>query len=433
MMANKIKLKKFLLCVLIISMVLLGIYAALNIYEYHIYRKDINNKLSEIINAVVEKYPDVTKQDIGEIINDKSNKDSISKNDSNNDDINKDNASENKVDKKNIDTQVLKDIGIDIDNESVILENDNKHDRFLIINICFLFLSIVIIVCIFLIYNRKKDKEIAEITRYIEEINKKNYTIDIDEMSEDELSILKNEVYKTTIMLKEIADNSNKDKLQLKQSLEDISHQLKTPLTSILVMLDNLIDDEEMDKEIRQDFIRDIKRDVVNINFLVQAILKLSKFDSNTINFIKEERLIKDIVGESIKNVSALCDLRNIKIEKNGDEKATIHCDFRWQVEAITNILKNCIEHSKDNEKIIIKYEKNNVYSLISIRDFGDGIAKEDLPHIFERFYKGKNSSSDSVGIGLALAKTIIEEDKGNIYVDSDEKGTIFAVKYFYI
>ena len=198
-------------------------------------------------------------------------------------------------------------------------------------------------------------------------------------------------------------------------------------------MLDNLIDDEDIDKEIRQDFIRDIKRDVMNINFLVQAILKLSNFDSNTINFIKDEKLLKDIVDEAITNVSALCDLKNIEIKKNGSETATIFCDFRWQVEAITNILKNCIEHSKDNNKIIIKYETNSVYSMISIRDFGEGIAKEDLPHIFERFYKGKNSSSDSVGIGLALAKTIIEEDKGNIYVDSYENGTIFTVKYFRI
>ena len=330
-------------------------------------------------------------------------------------------------------TKVLEEIGIDVNNESVVLENDSKQVQFLIINGCFILIALLIIVSIFLIYNRKKDKELAEITRYIEEINKKNYTIDIDEMSEDELSILKNEIYKTTIMLKEIADNSNKDKLQLKQSLEDISHQLKTPLTSILVMLDNLIDDEDMDKEIRQDFIRDIKRDVMNINFLVQEILKLSKFDANTINFIKNEKLLKDIVDESIKNVSALCDLKNIDIEKNGSEVATIYCDFRWQVEAITNILKKYIEHTRENNKIMIKYESNNVYSMISIRDFGDGIAKEDLPHIFERFYKGKNSSSDSVGIGLALAKTIVEEDKGNIYVDSDEKGTIFTVKYFHI
>ena len=419
-MANKIKLKKYLLCTLLIAIVLIGIFLSINIYEYYTYRKDVNNKMTEIINEVVEKYPEVTKNDISKILNNKKSK----KND--------DNKNNNELnDGKN--TKVLEEIGIDVNNESVVLENDSKQVQFLIINGCFILIALLIIVSIFLIYNRKKDKELAEITRYIEEINKKNYTIDIDEMSEDELSILKNEIYKTTIMLKEIADNSNKDKLQLKQSLEDISHQLKTPLTSILVMLDNLIDDEDMDKEIRQDFIRDIKRDVMNINFLVQAILKLSKFDANTINFIKDEKLLKDIVDESIKNVSALCDLKNIDIEKNGSEVATIYCDFRWQVEAITNILKNCIEHSRENNKIMIKYESNNVYSMISIRDFGDGIAKEDLPHIFERFYKGKNSSSESVGIGLALAKTIVEEDKGNIYVDSDEKGTIFTVKYFHI
>ncbi len=419
-MANKIKLKKYLLCTLLIAIVLIGIFLSINIYEYYTYRKDINNKLTEIINEVAEKYPEVTKNDISKILNNKKSK----KND--------DNKNNNELnDGKN--TKVLEEIGIDVNNESVVLENDSKQVQFLIINGCFILIALLIIVSIFLIYNRKKDKELAEITRYIEEINKKNYTIDIDEMSEDELSILKNEIYKTTIMLKEIADNSNKDKLQLKQSLEDISHQLKTPLTSILVMLDNLIDDKDMDKEIRQDFIRDIKRDVMNINFLVQAILKLSKFDANTINFIKDEKLLKDIVDESIKNVSALCDLKNIDIEKKGSEVATIYCDFRWQVEAITNILKNCIEHSRENNKILVKYESNNVYSMISIRDFGDGIAKKDLPHIFERFYKGKNSSSESVGIGLALAKTIVEEDKGNIYVDSDEKGTIFTVKYFHI
>ena len=420
MMANKIKLKKYLLCTLLIAIVLIGIFLSINIYEYYTYRKDINNKFTEIINEVAEKYPEVTKNDISKILNNKKSK----KND--------DNKNNNELnDGKN--TKVLEEIGIDVNNESVVLENDSKQVQFLIINGCFILIALLIIVSIFLIYNRKKDKELAEITRYIEEINKKNYTIDIDEMSEDELSILKNEIYKTTIMLKEIADNSNKDKLQLKQSLEDISHQLKTPLTSILVMLDNLIDDKDMDKEIRQDFIRDIKRDVMNINFLVQAILKLSKFDANTINFIKDEKLLKDIVDESIKNVSALCDLKNIDIEKKGSEVATIYCDFRWQVEAITNILKNCIEHSRENNKILVKYESNNVYSMISIRDFGDGIAKKDLPHIFERFYKGKNSSSESVGIGLALAKTIVEEDKGNIYVDSDEKGTIFIVKYFHI
>ena len=234
-------------------------------------------------------------------------------------------------------------------------------------------------------------------------------------------------------MLKEAADNSNMDKINLKKSLEDISHQLKTPLTSILVMLDNLIDDPDMDINIRNDFIRDIKREVVNISFLVQAILKLSKFDSNTIHFIKEDTQVVDIIDEAIKNVSTLCDLRNITIDKNGKGKEKIKCDFKWQVEAITNILKNCIDHSQDNQKIIVSYEQSNTYSMIKIQDFGDGISKKDIKHIFERFYKGENATPESIGIGLALSKTIIEEDNGKITVESDENGTIFTIKYYKI
>ena len=256
----------------------------------------------------------------------------------------------------------------------------------------------------------------------------------IDEISEDELSILKNEIYKITVMLKESADNSLKDKKQLKKSIEDISHQLKTPLTSILVMIDDLIDDSEMDKNIREEFIRKIKREVVNINFLVQALLKLSKFDANTVEFTKEEIFIKDIIDAAIKNVSSLCDLKNIKIETNGDDKIKLNCDFRWQVEAITNIIKNCIDYSVNGSKIVINYEKNNVYLLVTIQDYGDGISKEDLPHIFERFYKGENSASESIGIGLALSNAIIKGDNGNISVNSEKgKGTTFTIKYFYI
>ena len=250
-------------------------------------------------------------------------------------------------------------------------------------------------------------------------------------MSEDELSILKNEIYKTTIMLKEAADNSNKDRIKLKKSLEDISHQLKTPITSILIMLDNIIEDPDMDASVRNDFIIDIKRNVANINFLVQTLLKLSKFDSNTVNFIKQENELENIAKESIQNVASLCDLRNIQIELNIKNNSKIICDLKWQIEAITNLLKNAIEHSKDNEKVVITVDSNNVYSMIEIQDLGDGIAEKDLPHIFERFYKGENSTSESIGIGLALAKTIIEQDNGNISVDSDGNGTRFIVKYF--
>ena len=403
-MENKVKLKKYLLCTFIISICSLIIFLIINIYEYNVYTINFNNKLAKIITKIEEEYQNIPEEEIIEIIN-----------------------------SEDINDTLFKKYGIDIRKNALVLENDSSYHKFLILNISFLFISIIILLLIFLRYNSVKDKEIKEITKYIEEINRKNYTLHIDDISEDELSILKNEVYKTTIMLKESAEQSLDDKKKLKKSLEDISHQLKTPLTSILVILDNLIDDINMDSNTREEFIRDIKREVVNINFLVQAILKLSKFDSNTIHFIKEKRLVKDIINESVKNILTLCDLKNIKIEIEGNEKAQIECDFKWQVEAITNIIKNCVEHSKNNGKVLINYEQNNVYSRIIIKDFGKGISKEDLPHIFERFYKGKNATSDSIGIGLALSKTIIEENNGSINVESNSNGTKFIIKYYFI
>ena len=232
-------------------------------------------------------------------------------------------------------------------------------------------------------------------------------------------------------MLKEVAENSVKDKVNLKNSLSDISHQLKTPLTSILIMLDNILDNKDMEESVKSEFIKDIKREIINIKFLVEAILKLSKIDSNSVKFTKKEVALQEIVTEAVKNVSMISELKNVKINLIGNETGKVICDLKWQVEAITNILKNCIEHSKENSEIIVKYEQNNMYSEIKIKDFGIGIDKQDLPHIFERFYKGKNSSNESVGIGLALAKSIVETDNGYISVDSElGKGTVFTIKY---
>lgn len=387
---------------MIVSLILTLIFIILNINEYQTITKNYNNKIVGIIIKIKEKYPNIKEDEIMDILNSKN---------------------------KNID--IFSKYGIDINKESLVLLNEQKHYLFLIINLLLFIITIIIIITIFLKYEQKKDKQLKEITKYIEEINKKNYTLHIDEISEDELSILKNEIYKTTILLKESADNSLKDKKNLKKSLEDISHQLKTPLTSILIILDNLIDNQSMDNQTRQDFIRILKREVMNTNFLVQNILKLSKLDSNTIQFNKKEYLVKDIIDKSLKNVSVICDLKNIKYIVKGDNKIKIYCDFNWQVEAISNIIKNCLDYSKENSKIIISYEEKNVYTLIKIKDFGSGILKSDIPYIFQRFYKGKNSNSDSIGIGLALAKSIINEDNGNINVNSSKDGTEFIIKYF--
>ena len=402
-MKNKLRLKQYITSTLIVFICLFVMFLILNIYEYKTYTKNFNNKISAIITLVKDKYPEITDKEIIEIIN--SNKQSD-------------------------DSFFLK-YGIDIDNKAVLLENDKNYHTFLIINMSFLIITIASLCILYFRYNYKRKNDIKDIIKYIEQINRRNYELEIDTISEDELSILKNEIYKTAVMLKEAALNSNKDKLNLKKSLEDISHQLKTPLTSILVLLDNLIDEPDMDSSIRNDFIIDIKRNVININFLVQALLKLSKFDANTVHFIKKENDLEMIVKEAIKNVSTLCDLRNINIKLNTLENAKVECDAKWQIEAITNIIKNAIEHSKDNSSIIINIDNNRVYSKIEVIDFGDGISKRDIKHIFERFYKGENATSNSIGIGLALAKTIIEEDKGTIAVESNESNTKFTIKYF--
>lgn len=402
-MKNKLRLKQYITSTLIVFICLFVMFLILNIYEYKTYTKNFNNKISAIITLVKDKYPEITDKEIIEIIN--SNKQSD-------------------------DSFFLK-YGIDIDNKAVLLENDKSYHTFLIINMSFLIITIASLCILYFRYNYKRKNDIKDIIKYIEQINRRNYELEIDTISEDELSILKNEIYKTAVMLKEAALNSNKDKLNLKKSLEDISHQLKTPLTSILVLLDNLIDEPDMDSSIRNDFIIDIKRNVININFLVQALLKLSKFDANTVHFIKKENDLEMIVVEAIKNVSTLCDLRNINIKLNTLGNAKVVCDAKWQIEAITNIIKNAIEHSKDNSSIIINIDNNRVYSKIEVIDFGDGISKRDIKHIFERFYKGENATSNSIGIGLALAKTIIEEDRGTIAVESNESNTKFTIKYF--
>ena len=402
-MKNKIELKKMCITSCIVAIIFLIIFSILIYKQYKTYTYNFNQKIAGIVDNVLEKYPDIEKREIVEILNNS--------------------------DRTN--NEILREYGIELDKDSVILENDIDFQKFIIIDISTLIVFILILSIIFFKYNHSESKKINEITKYIEEINRGNYRLNIEENTEDELSILKNELYKITVMLKEVAENSQKDKTTLKDSLSDISHQIKTPITSILIMLDNILSDENMPEDIKKDFIKDIKREIINIKFLVESILKLSKIDSNSIKFIKKEVFIKDIIDEAVKNVSMLSELKNIEIIVSGDDSIKTICDLKWQVEAITNILKNCIEHSYENRKIYINYNQNNMYTELKIEDNGTGIDAKDLPHIFERFYKGKNSSSDSVGIGLALSKSIIESNNGYIQVDSElNKGTTFIIKY---
>ena len=397
------KNKKLIIILFIIILLFFLLNNSLYIFLNNKYKINYNKKINNIIYELNNKYPELKKEDIILILNNKNNNDE----------------------------NILKEYGINLENEFFDLNSEKEYKKTLIINNLLIILFIFNLIIIFLIYYFKEKNRINKIIKDLEKINNKNYEINIEENEEGNLSILKNELYKTTIMLKEQAENSYNDKINLKSSLEDISHQLKTPLTSINIMLDNILDNPKMDDETKLDFITDIKRETNNINFLIQALLKLSKFDTNTVKFNNEENDLKQIINEAIKNVSVLCDLKNIKIIFNCKNNLNLICDKKWQIESLTNIIKNCVEYSEENNKININVENNKIYYLIKIKDYGKEINKKDLNHIFERFYKGKNSKNDSIGIGLALSKAIIEKNNGKVWVESNENETIFYVQYF--
>lgn len=401
---NKVHLKKFLVTSIIPMIVFLIIGNIFFTYQYYTYTQNYNNKIAALVNTLEKKYPNIDKNELISILN-----------------------SDDKVSE-----DILNRYGIDIQKESIIIENDRLFSGFIIIYNIICIGLVLSIMLLYLKHEKVQSKEIKKIAKCIEKINKKNYSINIEDNSEDELSILKNELYKITVMLKEDAENSKKDKLKLKDSLSDISHQLKTPLTSINIMLDNILDNPKMSDNTKEKFIQNIKREITNISSLVGEILKLSKFDASVIKFEEQQVFINDLVKSAISNIEMMAELKNISIEVNNQDNIKLVCDAKWQIEAITNILKNCIEHSKDNSIIRIDIDSNKIYKQITIKDNGEGIDEKDLPHIFERFYKGKNSSKDSIGIGLALAKTIIEKDKGSIKVDSKKgKQTTFTIKYY--
>lgn len=390
------KNKKYLITnILIILIFILLIYISNSLF----YQKYINNNnlfLNNVIANILEKYPNITKEEIVSLLNNNKNKN------------------------KNI----LNEYGIYLDNSYVL--NNNKLVKYNnISNLALVILLSLSLLIIYLIKLKKVNKELNYILSYLKNINMGIYKLEIDSNDETSFSILKNELLKTTIMLKEIASINQKDKVLLKKSLEDISHQIKTPLTTITLILDNINETNYKEK------VKDMKRIVVNLNFLINSLLKLARFDANTITFKRDKILVSDLLDKVILNVSILADLKEIEIIKKGELHSFVKGDFNWEEEALTNILKNSLEHSLKNNNIEIIVENNKLYTSITIKDQGVGISEHDLKHIFERFYKGKNSSENSVGIGLALAKNIIEKNNGMISCKSElDKGTEFVIKY---
>lgn len=394
------KNKKTIYILLIVIILYLAVTNINYYYQMNNYKQNENIFINNVLTTLKDKYPNITKTEIIEILNSKK--------------------SQNNLKEYNI-----------LKEDFALLTSQNNNTKNIIINNGIVLIFIIIIILVMLYNNHLNKIKIKNITKQLEKINQKNYQIILKDGREDELSILESQVYKTGIILKEAAENSLKDKENIKEAIENISHQLKTPLTSITIMLDNIIDNPDMDLKTRNEFLIDINREITNINFLIQNLLKLSRFDVNAITYNNDYYNVDEIIFKSINKLNPLCDLKSIKIEYH-KQNFNIYCDFNWQIEAITNILKNAIEHSETSSKVIIETSDNKVYSQITIKDFGTGMSEEEQKNIFKRFYKGSSSSNDSFGIGLSLAKTIINKNNGTITVDSKKgKYTEFIIKYF--
>lgn len=288
-----------------------------------------------------------------------------------------------------------------------------------------------LLLLVFFLYIRGRERRLSELTEYMRRLSRRDYNLALLENSEDELSHLQNELYKVTVMLKEAAERDRTQREAIQESVSDISHQLKTPLTSVQILLDNLMEDGEMEERMRFRFLKEISRQMDGINWLIGALLKLSRLEADVVEFAHERIRVADMMEEICRKLAVLAEVREVELIVRGEKKVFIWGDFQWNTEALMNIVKNAIEHSRSHTAVTITIAENDVYTEITVSDLGEGIAPEEIKHIFDRFYRAKNAAKDSVGIGLAMAKAIIEKQGGYIMVDSREgKGTTFSIKY---
>lgn len=400
---NKKALKYIILCV-VITVISTIIMFITTITQNKMYTKHLNEQIASILGEIQREYPDFDDEKIIKILN---------------------SDSEYKQGR-----EMLKKYGI-TEEVTASLEIEKEQGTNITINVLIIFFNFLIYIIIFTRYLKQRQKRINELDMYIQKVSRRDYSINIEESSEDELNSLKNSLYKITVMLKEEAENKKIQNEAILSSVSDISHQLKTPLTSIQILLDNIIESKEMDIETRNKFLLEIVRQIKGMNFLILSLLKLSKLEAGIVEFENNLIDVNKLVKEVVNNLEVLAEVKQIDIIINSPNEVKIKGDYNWNKEAIQNIVKNAIEHSNENKKVIIIVEENNVYVSLKVIDEGQGIKKEELKNIFNRFYKTTNSKENSIGIGLALSKSIIERQSGFITVDSEMgKGTTFTIKY---
>ena len=400
------EIKKYNISIIALFLITIILSIFVNTLNLNIIKADVIQNNQAIVGNIVSKYPELEK-DIVSVITQAKNKENTD-------------LGAKVLQKYNYDSST------NLSQEPIVQNNIYKMLKINILFITFVFLCLITISFYFFI---KIYRDIKDMTDYVYHSSEGREYEMKNKNQEGQIGLLKTEIMKMTTVLKEKVALLHSEKIFLNDTISDISHQLKTPMTSLMLLTDLMYND--LDKEKKIEFLDRTNAQLSRMDWLIKSMLKLSKLEAKVIDFKTDKVNINELIKRSISPLLVPIELRNISLNINGDKEASYIGDIEWSSEALGNIIKNCVEHTKEGGNLNISYEENPIYSEIVIKDNGEGIDKDDIPNIFKRFYKGKNSKSDSVGIGLAMAKSIIESQNGYIYVKSKKnRGSEFHITF---
>ena len=288
---------------------------------------------------------------------------------------------------------------------------------------------IFLVICGFLLtvwrMNKRNRMRIEELTSYLEQVNV-GAAGTVIQVKEDEFSHLQDEIYKTVTSLYQTREAAVQAKVNFADNLANIAHQLKTPITSAFLSL------QLMKNTTPNIYGEQIERQLDRLNRLEESLLTLSKIDAGTLHMEFSQVDIYTALNLAAENLNDLLLKENVSVDIPDHGCIEIYGDMEWIMEALMNLMKNCMEHSKHGGTIHCDYSSNPLYAEILIWDDGEGFQAEDIPHLFERFYRGKGAAGNGIGIGLSLAHSIFELQNGNITARNlPEGGACFEIRVY--
>ncbi len=295
--------------------------------------------------------------------------------------------------------------------------------------------GIVLFAITFAFRNKTEAKRIEELSDYLEQVNMGKAVV-LSVSGEDLFSRLEDEIYKTVTFLYQTKDAAVQAKNDFAENLSNIAHQIKTPITAISLSLQTL-SEMPMKKEYEKDRMEQIKKQLNRLIHLEESLLVLSRLDAGTLMFQKEDVDVFTLLVLAADNLQELFADSGTFIDIPESGEMAVTADLNWTMEAVINVMKNCMEHNAGGT-VHCSYGQNPLYTKILIWDEGDGFAKEDIPHLFKRFYRGKNADAggnirgSGIGIGLALSKEIIEHQNGTIRAKNlPNGGACFEIRFY--